>query len=456
MALGNTNISLLAVRNYIGSSLYSLFGIGTSALINKWSKYKPVRGAYPASGGNYGLDYANLWAYLQPRGGSPGGSPDEPVRLGDFRLYEHDKTQTLPPAYMNSAICALSDNEAMHPISNGDLSGMISLNAARVSEITLANLGLSGYYFGVYIRQTSHGQYWFKTLSTPAASNQWINVKVSMATLGVYDDFPASVDDSDDFEVMFILSSQIRATWSNSAPAIWFRLPHETIGTVVAKSLYSGISISPWVVLGQSSIPAFDWFSPDNLPVLVDVYSNMDADNMTLGWKLGSYPSWVTVAVRDSGDTRNESTPWYGGLKLKVDTDEDNSGPYRSGSVQILDANDLLQFSLAVYQEGGPATGSCVALAFSFVSSSLTAVTGDGSVTVTFMAVDFSDDGTAKPVWITIIKDGTTEVAYIDGTLNARNDPYEFNQIISLTENVQGGSNYVAYISKVSGHYIPS
>ena len=124
MALATTNLALSTVRTALGYTAdWSLFNIGTSSLINKWSRYKPTRGAtgsstfWKGSDGNCGFIlptltgnsgnagvYTNsgVWGYAQPQGGSPGGTPDEPVRLGDFRGYEHSSTLK-PPFYSDPA-----------------------------------------------------------------------------------------------------------------------------------------------------------------------------------------------------------------------------------------------------------------------------------------------------------------------------------------------------------------
>lgn len=125
MALGTTNISMTTVRSTLGYTAdWSLFNVCISTLINMWSRFKPTRGVnngnltlnsntfWKGSDGRCGLSLPTLpagsgilntytpsnWEYLHPRGGSPGGTPDEPGRLGDFRGYEHDSTLK-PPFY---------------------------------------------------------------------------------------------------------------------------------------------------------------------------------------------------------------------------------------------------------------------------------------------------------------------------------------------------------------------
>jgi len=118
--IGITDITITDIKNVLGEATYNLFDLGTSANINMWSRYKPVRDAYlgvnwPLSSmiygsGRYGLAFGQRtaigidggptdmdltnWTYQQPRGGSHGGAIDEPVRLGDFRGYSHTPSNT--------------------------------------------------------------------------------------------------------------------------------------------------------------------------------------------------------------------------------------------------------------------------------------------------------------------------------------------------------------------------
>jgi hypothetical protein len=105
MALDTINIDTRVVDNVIEQGSDDFKTLCTSSNINKWSKYKPIRDAgfgvnWPMdSMGHYGfgsLPTANVsninnedWIYAQPRGGSFGGTIDEPYRIGDFRRYNH-------------------------------------------------------------------------------------------------------------------------------------------------------------------------------------------------------------------------------------------------------------------------------------------------------------------------------------------------------------------------------
>ena len=106
MALGTTNITTTLVGTTIGSASRDVGTLCSSPLINKWSKYKPVRynTISPITDSQrkevyYGFDIANMvktdavsaasinWNYLKPLGGA-----NSPYRLGDFRSYDHTAT----------------------------------------------------------------------------------------------------------------------------------------------------------------------------------------------------------------------------------------------------------------------------------------------------------------------------------------------------------------------------
>lgn len=187
MAIGNTNVSLTTVRNTIGETSYSLFTIGTSALVNKWSYYKPIRdagaganwprGLLDNSNGIYGLDIPNdSWDYLQPLGGSPGGYPnDSPVRLGDFRNYDHDAT---PPIQMQT-----------YPSSNNTTLGGVAtfrIHAPGASSIDLYDLGLDEYYFGIKIRVGMGAFTYYSAVNkiTDGVGNDTLQITISGLTSG--------------------------------------------------------------------------------------------------------------------------------------------------------------------------------------------------------------------------------------------------------------------------------
>ena len=139
MALGTTNISMSAVRTLLGESSWTLSGLCTSANINKWSKYKPVRGTWPAGEWpyTYGVLVDSSWAYVQPNNN---------YRLGDFRNYDHD---ALPPI-------KLVDYPDASQLNKENLNFAIEINNDSSTALNLTDLGLNwvnpeGYYFCIKV-----------------------------------------------------------------------------------------------------------------------------------------------------------------------------------------------------------------------------------------------------------------------------------------------------------------
>lgn len=136
MALGQTNITTTLIRNILMAGSNKVSELCTHININKWSKHKPVRGSFPlASNGYYGIDIANDWTYLRPRG----IVYNEPYRMGDFRGYHHN---AIPPFRLS-----------LYP------SGTLGSDTVNVSltcqadDISVEDLVLEGYYLGVCIVQ---------------------------------------------------------------------------------------------------------------------------------------------------------------------------------------------------------------------------------------------------------------------------------------------------------------
>lgn len=118
-ALGQTNISTTLVGNTLGISTRAVSQLCTSDRINMWSKYKPVRynansvdinsDFWKSSNGNCGIDTPNAqslpsngpmtqWSYQRPRG----SAYNEPFRLGDFRLYNHNAQPLLSGKFQST------------------------------------------------------------------------------------------------------------------------------------------------------------------------------------------------------------------------------------------------------------------------------------------------------------------------------------------------------------------
>ena len=166
--LGTTNISMSAVRTLLGESSWTLSGLCTSANINKWAKYKPVRGTYPASSNyTYGIDVEDDWAYLQP---------NSVYRLGDFRQYNHS---ALPPIKLTMYPDSTQLNEE-------DLNFAITISE---DDLSLEDLGIDyvdpeGYYFCIKSPTGEGGSYY--VADAPLGEAYGDLVSIPKSTSGTY------------------------------------------------------------------------------------------------------------------------------------------------------------------------------------------------------------------------------------------------------------------------------
>ena len=139
MALGTTNISTILVQTALGSSSHILSILCTEEAINKWSKYKPVAGPYPASTtGQYAIDVDANWNYIRPT---------NTFRIGDFRQYKHD---ALPPFELTFYPGASVVN----------IAGFTFAITVNENDITIENLLLNDWYLGVKLLK-EETPYWY-------------------------------------------------------------------------------------------------------------------------------------------------------------------------------------------------------------------------------------------------------------------------------------------------------
>ena len=152
MALGTTNISTTLVGTTLGTSSRDVGTLCTDPAINKWSRYKPVHGAYlhPTCGfiitsttdqrPNTLRSY--VWAYDNPT-----EAKASEFRLGDFRGYDHDVRYTDKPFGIGVS----------YPTVGGTLS--ISCDFGQTTNATLASPRympfFADYYFGVSVYKGS-------------------------------------------------------------------------------------------------------------------------------------------------------------------------------------------------------------------------------------------------------------------------------------------------------------
>ena len=205
MALPTTGITTTIVKQAIGLASNSVNVLCNNYNINKWSKYKPVRynsvapnrgaGAdwWRANDGNCGLSIpsypniaamftalrggANTWDYLPPT-----GVAGQPLRLADFRGYEHSAQPFLVPMQLNP----------IYFRALGIMGTALDLRVPGPNELSVTDLGntynLGSMYYGVAIckQGTTGYKYMTQNITMSAGGGGGIDVPISNE-LGTYE-----------------------------------------------------------------------------------------------------------------------------------------------------------------------------------------------------------------------------------------------------------------------------
>lgn len=397
MALPTSDISTADVRNLLGASGDDIFPLSVLSNINKWSRFKPIRDIgfgpnWPAgSNGKYGLNLPTNWDYLQPRGGSIGGSPDEGGRLDDFRGYEHDKDIAGPVTWIIAGSPTLNGNLIPHTAPSGYLSGAVSfgMNVAHEDvRIIPSDLGFSNYYFGLRLTLPGGG-YRYKTVGSVLANAQAVGVNV---TLTSYEDLDPAFTDCPyaigEFQWDAFICSEIKAAWTSVAPADIIYLPTGTFGS---KSIvnHGTFTVKDWLISGDSDM-SWTW----GLSGLGQCISTVIYTSLSTPWLVKSIPAWLTYKVYDEGgtlDLTGSPSMWASGsiLKLYPTAPQVYDAPLRSGSV-ILGNSTVDMEEIVVSQDAAPSlyiagvgkwASDSSALSWSSVSADI--VEGTSTVRVT-------------------------------------------------------------------------
>lgn len=397
MALGTTNIGISTVRTALGESTYSLFSLGTSDHINQWSRYKPVRAAgdgtgdpaWPTaetygSGHTYGFDLnygsnPDRWAYLRPEGGSPGGATDSPVRLGDFRGYEHAKglsgATAGPPVYCDNTT-ADGVNIAPTTDDTNEIAWQgqwrFGKNTASDSiRITPEDLDLASYYWGVRLTTPGVGGPYYKTISNLNDNEVFTfsTLFTNPSTLN-FENFPADAS-LGQWNWQLFISSSTRADWSTSAPTgDVIYLPTDSDLTIYSSGHFHMLS---YIVFGTGSYTAVKRLphtTTDNFPAADTSDGGVGHDTNYQGTvntnSASTYvisrneDTWFHFRVYNSSDipvaVADDTTDdeYLDGTHIHVWCDE-NTGEYRSGTL-TLSTTEGSHYDISIEQDGAPAT----------------------------------------------------------------------------------------------------
>jgi len=359
MALGTTNISVTLVKTALGSGDNNVSGLCTASNINKWSRFKPVRGTYPqANDGKYGFDLANNWSYLKPRGGA-----SEPYRLGDFRQYQHVSSianKCMPPIHVLPAD-AQFDNLMPY---GGDSLNQFKVKAFRTETdnqygVLPSLLGIDSYYYGVRI-VNGNGTF-FKTYGlvsslTTGGVTKDLDATLVETTPGAgdwhYNDLPQGVGV---ITVAFIISNTSKPSWTAIAPSTYYILPSGTFDGIAYISGGS-FSVSNWCI---PSIENYTWQSIGGATETVEIVISTDVGvkwtytkptwiTAVVGYYSGAPAEWTTVYPDGNGDYVNTQSP---SGKLTIRLTPDASGETtKNGNIVLLDVNDVTMFTIPLTQ----------------------------------------------------------------------------------------------------------
>ena len=162
MALPETNISVTLVKNELGSGQTSVGGLCTEPLINKWSRFKPVKFSDDWGIGECGLNvsvgtfnantFSNQWDYIDRVGGVPPANTG--FRLGQFRKYKHLAVD--PIGETNYQTSDTHDVASFYPSAWPQFDNVDAFEVTIAGVLAVAATAWTGaWYFGVRMRSNN-------------------------------------------------------------------------------------------------------------------------------------------------------------------------------------------------------------------------------------------------------------------------------------------------------------
>lgn len=329
---GSMNIlsaqSISAVKNTLYETANTLSLLSGSAKINKWSKYKPVPGSWPAaSNGKYSIDPFNNWTYTKPYNN---------FRLGDFRNYNPNAK---PPVYMDEN--GSYEEADLYPLNTPDHSDwnfIVNTNPAS-GELSYGDLGLSNYYVGFKVI-TPGGTVYYKSYDAiPTFNSKVITISAALNSHVLpysYANLPYGVGN---FIMEFGFCTGQTNGWSTSNPG--FHLLPDVTPTINCINSYS-FEVHPWIYLTKTGMG----FSGSGY-----TYQSSHISTSLSNWKVISKPTWIDLSVYQNGSSVGNSALWATEMDIHIVPNSDNtSGSTRNGTVVLGTDNSALA-SIGLSQE---------------------------------------------------------------------------------------------------------
>lgn len=390
MALGTTNISHTTVNNYLGTSLWTNSSLCTAPQINKWSKYKPIRGTWPIgdSHNTYGLDIGKLnWDYIKP---------NDNYRLGDFRGYEKNTSLAFPTIHLLNSEKTVQN---LHPV-NGPVSNTWKLrvyNEASNVRITPADFGLQNYYLGIKIWGSGVPTMYRSIYIVSNGSSSGIDFSVHCNFDYIQNSFFDLPLGSGTYYYQFFISSTQTPysggayRWTTTAPSNYFPLPQEgsyiNSGSFnVAKFIYVTNPAPAWMYNAYTSSNAIRiYFGSNSLFKYTSVPSSdiygwsiknsegtqIGENEQAIGTYIDIYPNYINQNVSDKTEnlilvsTEDASVT----QTITLRQNGNNSPPPATVGVQLNTAPDTWGFTMTNSQVVNGASTFDVLVAFTVSTS---------------------------------------------------------------------------------------
>ena len=483
MALGTTNINCKTVADLIadatvyevidGYNYINYFLLCASVNINRWSKYKPVR-AYGIGtnihvrgkddvgywGFNFSGSNPDKWDYLHPRGGSPGGTPDEPARLDDFRGYEHDRTLAYP-----SIQCRDTDNSwnaNLYPSGTPYLQRWYCRAHRSASSVIIIpsdlNYGATNFdnlYVGLWTNAT--GGPWYKTfgqvkdLSWGAVWNININFEITnWATSPAFANFPYHIGAVD---WILILSTGEAAAWTALTPGVIIYFPGITNGG--SPDTWDTDGTNTYINAGSFTIK--DWLKLSSYSKVFGV--GADYSSVTVYCSTANLPaftisksgSWITLAVYDGATLISKPALYAPGMSVRISVD---AAPDVSSVTVYKDASDANEWTIqsesgsvdpTIERDGSATVTSEGENAVVAVSQGYA---GDEALTFTYNPLGGDDFPPSNATIEYVIKRGATQVYPSSGWATAIGQRAEHNNTVNIADIGETAQNtdYTVYI----------
>jgi hypothetical protein len=417
-------LTVTAVKTLLGTASNDVSYLCTVSTINKWSRYKPVSGAWPqSSNGNYGLNLSD-WSYIKP---------SSSYRLGDFRGYEH--TGLMPIVYSinsNNTVPATLYPSGGVTVASFTYKANSTNNTTRIMP---TDLGIQSYYVGIRYLVGSSSWY-YKTgsiiSSMSEGSNPTIDIDVTVTisgSTGVFANAPISA--SGTATVQLFISSGQATSWTTTPPGSIYLLPSEVVNGTTVSNSYT------FTVAGWTKLSSYSMYWSNSATGSGNAGKSIVATSAS-SWTVGSIPSWLTAAVYRGGSYVGSGS-YYSGDELWLYPTAVNSGQTKTDYTVIGD-----QSIYCTFQGGTPTYTYSPELNLNPKTATLSI--GSASVPISFYII--SGVGTTNRYVYYRLYNNTTGT-YLGSWLSAlTRDARTVNDTLSASpQTIDYGQSYTIYVT---------